>query len=217
MTDTSLRNKVFNYIKSQILNGQLKHGDAIIESKMAEELGVSRTPIREAIQLLEMEGLVESTPNKGIVILGISAQDVQDIYAIRCLVEGLAARWATGRLTSAQIKELKKTLDLMEFYANKDDMNELTELDNHFHQLIYKASGSRILKQTLGTLHQFVQLARLESLMVPHRLEDTLHEHRAILSAFLEKDPTKAEKAMSDHVQKASQNIIYAHRESLSK
>lgn len=215
MVDTSLRNKVFKYIKSQILNGKYKTGETLIESKLAEELGVSRTPIREAIQLLEIEGLVQTLPNKGTEVLGISTEDVRDIYTIRCLVEGLAARWATERMSPAQKKELQKTLDLMEFYAAKDEMSELTELDNQFHQQIYEASGSKMLKLTLGNLHQFVQLARQESLMVPHRIEDTLHEHRAILAAFLEGNPEKAEKAMADHVNRASQNIIHAHQENL--
>ncbi len=216
MADTSLRNKVFKSIKSQILNGKYRTGETLIESKLAEELGVSRTPIREAIQLLEIEGLVQTLPNKGTIVLGISTEDVRDIYTIRCLIEGLAARWATERMSPTQKKDLQRTLDLMEFYAAKNEMNELTELDNQFHQQIYEASGSKMLKQTLGNLHQFVQFARQESLMVPHRVEDTLHEHRAILSALLDGNPEEAEKAMADHVNKASQNIIHAHQEHLS-
>jgi DNA-binding GntR family transcriptional regulator len=211
MADNSLRNKAFKYIKTQVLNGKYKQGETLIESKMAKELGVSRTPIREALQLLEIEGLVETCPNKGTVVLGISTQDVRDIFTIRCLIEGLAARWAAERMTAEQKNELRKAVDLMEFYAAKGEMNELTELDNHFHQQIYDASGSKILKITLGNLHQFVQLARLESLMVPHRLEDTLREHRAIFTALMEGNPENAEKAMANHVNKASLNIIHAH------
>jgi len=215
MADNSLRNKAFKYIKTQILNGKYKPGETLIESKMAEELRVSRTPIREALQLLEIEGLVETCPNKGTVVLGISTEDVRDIYTIRCLIEGLAARWAAERMTAEQKNELRKTLELMEFYAAKGEMNELTELDNHFHQQIYDASGSKILKMTLGNLHQFVQLARLESLMVPHRVEDTLQEHQAIFMAITAGNPEDAEKAMANHVNKASLNIIHAHRTGL--
>jgi len=205
--DASLRNKVFKYIKSQIIGGIYGPGETLLESRLSEELGVSRTPIREAIRLLELEGLVEVTAKKGAAVLGISTKDVQDIYAIRQLVEGLAARWATERLTSIEIRELQKIFDLMEFYANKQDVEEVAELDNRFHQIIYEASGSKILKLTLGNLHQYVQMARLESLKVHDRLPHTIDEHRAVLEAFLVKNPDAAEKALAFHAKMAYLNI----------
>ncbi len=205
--DVSLRNKVFKYIKNQLINGHYKPGESLVESKLAEELGVSRTPIREAIRLLEVEGLVEITPNKGAVVLGISAKDVEDIYAIRCLVEGLAARMAAERMSAIDKKELQKIMDLMDFYSQKGDIDELADLDNRFHQIIYEASGSRILNLMLGNLHLYAQMARIESLKVPNRVEHTLAEHHAILDAFLEKDPDKAEEALTNHVRNAYLNI----------
>ena len=205
--DVSLRYKVFKYIKAQIINGHYKPGESLVESKMADELSVSRTPIREAIRLLELEGLVDITPNKGAVVLGISRKDVEDIYAIRCLVEGLAARWAAERMSAIDMKEMQKIVDLMDFYSKKCDMDELAELDNRFHHIIYEASGSKILNLTLGNLHQYVQIARLESLKVPHRLDCTLAEHHAVLNAFLEKNPEKAEAALGEHVHNAYLNI----------
>lgn len=204
--DVSLRNKVFKYIKAQIITGQYNPGESLVESKLAEELGVSRTPIREAIRLLDLEGLVETTPNKGAVVLGISPKDVEDIYAIRQLVEGLAARWAAERITPSQLKEMQKTLDLMDFYANRQDLDEMADLDNKFHQLIFEASGSKILNLTLSNLHQYVQLARMESLKVPRRVENTLKEHRSILDSFIAKNPEKAEQALSRHVNRAFLN-----------
>jgi DNA-binding GntR family transcriptional regulator len=206
--DASLRNKVFKHIKSQIIGGIYTPGETLLESKLADELGVSRTPIREAIRLLELEGLVETSAKKGAAVLGVSSKDVQDIYAIRQLVEGLAARWAAERLTSAEIKELQKIFDLMEFYAHKHDMEEVAELDNKFHQIIYEASGSKILKLTLGNLHQYVQMARLQSLKVRDRLPQTIEEHRAILEAFLAKDPETAEKTLAHHAKMAYLNIV---------
>jgi DNA-binding GntR family transcriptional regulator len=210
-SDASLRNKVFKYIKSQIINGVYGPGDSLLESKLADELGVSRTPIREAIRLLELEGLVETTAKKGATVLGISRKDVQDIYAIRQLVEGLAARWATSRLTPPEIKELQKTFDLMEFFAQKQDAEEIAELDNKFHHIIYEASGSKILKLTLGNLHQYVQMARVKSLQIHERLPQTLEEHHAVLEAFLAKDPDAAEKALAYHARMAYANILDHH------
>jgi len=201
--DSSLRNKVFKYIKSQIINGIYSPGETLLELKLADELGVSRTPIREAIRLLEVEGLVETTAKKGAVVLGISQKDVEDIYAIRELVEGLAARLAVERMNPLELRDLQKTFDLMEFYAQKNDVEELAELDNRFHQLIYEASGSKILNLTLSNLHQYIQLARLESLKMKNRLPCTIAEHQAILGAFLSKDPNSAETALTEHVKQA--------------
>lgn len=206
-SDASLRNKVFNYIKSQIINGAYGPGETLLESRLADELGVSRTPIREAIRLLEMEGLVETTTKKGATVLGISKQDVEDIYMIRQLVEGLAARWAAERLTAAELKELQKTHELMEFYAQKHEVEEIAELDNKFHQMIYEAAGSKILYLTLHNLHQYVQIARLKSLSVQNRLPQTLAEHHAVIKAFETKDASQAEKALAEHVRKAYANI----------
>lgn len=206
-SDASLRNKVFKYIKSQIISGAYGPGETLLESKLADELGVSRTPIREAIRLLEMEGLIETTTKKGAIVLGISQQDVEDIYAIRQLVEGLAARWAAERLSAADLKELQKTYELMEFYAQKHEVEEIAELDNKFHQMIYEAAGSKILYLTLRNLHQYVQIARLKSLSMQNRLPLTLSEHHAILEAFEAKNANAAEKAMTEHVRKAYLNI----------
>ncbi|VBB09100.1 transcription regulator hth gntr [Lucifera butyrica] len=206
--DDSLHIKVYKHIKSQIINGGYGPGEILLETKLADELGVSRTPIREAIHLLELEGLVESSTKKGAAVLGISTKDVQDIYAIRQLVEGLAARWAAEHLTAVEIKELQKIFELMEFYAHKLDVEEVTELDNRFHQIIYEASGSKILKLTLGNLHKYVQMARQESLKAHDRLPHTIEEHRAVLQAFLDRDAEVAEKALAYHAKMAYLNII---------
>lgn len=205
--DTSLRNKVFKYIKTQIIKGHYNPGESLVESKLAEELGVSRTPIREAIRLLELEGLVEATPNKGAVVLGVSHKDVEDIFAIRQLVEGLAGRWAAERMSMAEKKELQKIIDLMEFYVFKNNLDEFAELDYQFHHIIYEASGSKILNMTLTNLHQYVQLARLTSLKVPKRIEQTLIEHKHILDCFLKGDAQAAEEALSEHVRNAFCNL----------
>ncbi|EGO64991.1 GntR family transcriptional regulator [Acetonema longum] len=205
--EDSLSNKVFKFVKTQIINGGYGPGEILLEGKLADELGVSRTPVREAIRLLEMEGLVETAPKKGTVVLGISSKDVQDIFAIRQLLEGLAARLAAERLTGDELKELQKTYDLMEFFTQKEDPEELTDLDNRFHHIIYQASGSRILNLTLHNLHYYVQLARLDSLRSPQRPPHVIDEHRAILDALAKRNPDQAEQAMVHHVKMAYRNI----------
>ena len=206
-SDTSLRHKVFQYIKSQIIKGTYAPGDTILETKLADELGVSRTPVREAVWLLEVEGLVEITSKKGAVVLGISPKDVADIYAMRQLLEGLAARWATTNLTDLQIKELQKICDLSEFYVQKRNTEELANLDDKFHQLIYAASGSKILNLTLKHLHELIQPARLHSITIEDRLSHSVTEHLVLLEAFQNRDETAAEAAMTHHIEKAYKNI----------
>ena len=205
--DTSLRYKVFQYIKAQIIKGIYAPGDTILETKLADELGVSRTPVREAVWLLEVEGLVEITSKKGAVVLGVSPKDVADIYAMRQLLEGLAARWATTGLTDLQIKELQKICELSEFYVQKRDTEEVANLDDKFHQLIYTASGSKMLNLTLKHLLEFIHPARLHSIRIEDRLSHSVAEHFDLLEALQNRDPAAAEKAMTRHIEMAYENI----------
>lgn len=207
-SDTFLRHKVYQLIKSQIIKGIYAPGETILETKLADELGVSRTPVREAVWLLEVEGLVEATPKKGAVVLGISAKDVADIFVMRQLLEGLAARWAASRLTDSQIKELQKLCDLSEFYVQKRDIEELANLDDKFHQFIYTASGSKMLNLTLSNFHESTQQARLHSINIEDRFSQSVNEHLVLLQAFRNRDGAAAEEAMTNHVSMAYQNIL---------
>lgn len=204
----SLRGKVFIQLQNDILNGLYQPGDNLIETKLSEELGVSRTPIREAIRQLELEGLVHSIPNKGAIVKGISSQDVEDIYTIRMLIEGLAARWAAEKITCEELKELKEVVELEEFYTLKNDVDHLLQLDSRFHDIIFKASKSKTLMHTLSTFHHYVQRARNASLNNPERARMVLEEHKAILQAIMEHDAEKAERLTTLHVRNASLNLL---------
>lgn len=200
--------KVYIQIQNDILNGKYKLGESLIETKLSEELGVSRTPIREAFRQLELEGLVQSIPNKGVIVKGISSQDIEDIYTIRMMIEGLAARWATEKITERELSELKEAIDLEEFYTIKNDIGHLLQFDTQFHDIIYTASKSAPLIHTLSTFHHYVQRARSTSLNTPGRAQKVLDEHKAILQAIIEKDSEKAEKLTTEHVRNASQNLL---------
>jgi DNA-binding GntR family transcriptional regulator len=203
----SLHSQVFNYIRDAILNGRYKPGDPLVETKLAEELGVSRTPIREAIRQLELEGLVISIPNKGVVVDGVSQQDIDDIYTIRSMLEGLAARWAAQRIDEQGLKALEEIIELMEYYTKKNDFDQLTQLDTRFHGELYDSCGSKVLKHTLGNLLRYVQRARRGSLKVPSRAQLALNEHRGIFEAIMRRDAEEAERLMADHIFRASLNL----------
>lgn len=207
-TGHSLREKTYFSLKKSILDGVYRPGESLIEMKLAQELGVSRTPIREAIRQLELEGLVTSIPNKGVIVEGVSLQDIQDIYTIRATIEGLAARWAAKKITDEQLKELKDVLDLMEFFTGKGNMEKLSELDSLFHDVIFRASSSRPLKSVLTNLHRFVRRARLVSVKASGRAVYSLEEHRRIYKTMENHDSDAAEKAMIDHVESARANLL---------
>ncbi|MBC7766232.1 MAG: GntR family transcriptional regulator [Hyphomonadaceae bacterium] len=204
---SSLRARVFTAIEEGILSGRIAQGQSLIETKLSDELGVSRTPVREAIRQLELEGLVRIVPNKGAVALGISAQDIDDIYAIRMLIEGLAARWAVEKITHDEIDQLKESVDLFEFYVKRNDMGHLQEMDSRFHELIYEACKSNPLRQTLTNFHHYIKRARVVSFESPGRAKKALDEHKAILNAIIARDSNKAEQLTCEHVRNAKANV----------
>lgn len=199
----SLTAKVYNYVRDNILDGTYKQGDFLVETRLAEELSVSRTPIREALKQLEMEGLLTAMPNRGVMVQGISPNDIDDIYSMRQLLEGLAACWAAERISKEELGKLEETVELMAFYTARNDVNQLSRLDGEFHELIYKACNSRMLRQTLGMLHQNALQARQSSLNMPARPSSSLEEHRAVYAAIEAHDPEAAKAAMELHVKNA--------------
>lgn len=204
----SLRGKIFTILRQRILDGKYKTGDSLIETRLAEELGVSRTPIREAIRQLELEGLVESIPNKGVIVKGITEQDIEDIYTIRRVLEGLAARWAVEKITDSELEKLKDNFELMEFYTSKDDLDQVAKLNTSFHEIIFNATKSNVLKHILTDFQYYVQWARYKSLKSPGRSQKALEEHRKILDAFIRRDVDDAERLVTEHIVNSSNNLV---------
>ncbi len=205
-TGIPLSTKIFNILREDILNGQYAEGAKLIESRLAKELGVSRTPVREALKQLELEGIVENIPNRGVIVLGISKQDLEDIYTIRNAIEGIAARWAVDRMTEEELEELKEIYELMEFYTHKNDIEKFAELNTKFHELIYKATKSRHLEQVLKGFQYYMKKTRRKSLRVEGRIKDSLMEHKEILDAFINRDKELAQNALTEHVDNSKKN-----------
>ena len=177
---------------------------------MGEKLGVSRTPVREALRQLELEGLVTIVPNKGAYVTSISRKDVEDIYKIRSLLEGLCARWATKNITEQQILDMEETLLLSEFHLKRNGKVktiQVSELDSKFHKVLYEASNSRILEHLLTDFHKYVKMTRQMSVGAQDRAEQSIEEHRAILDAIKAKDADLAEKLADEHVMKVMENL----------
>ena len=208
--DQSLRGRVFRRLRNDILSGVYKEHDELRETTIGEELGVSRTPVREALRQLELEGLVTIVPNKGAYVTGMSKKDVHDIYKIRSMLEGMCARWATRYITPEQIGELEEVILLSEFHLkrkNEEKAVQVSELDGKFHKVLYEASNSRILEHVLSDFHKYVQMARTHSVESRERAEKSIEEHRAILEAIKGKDEDQAERLANAHVMKAMENL----------
>lgn len=204
----SLTSLIFDKIREDILNDKYRAGDKIVEAKLAEELGVSRTPVREALKQLELDGLVDNIPNRGVVVKGISNQDIHDIYTIRVAIEGLAAKWAVERKSTTIVDELKEIYDLMEFYTFKGDVDKVFELNTKFHEAVYVASNSRYLEQILRDFLLFIRTTRNKSLQCEGRAIEALAEHKAILDGFIAEDAEKAFEATIKHIESSRQNAL---------
>jgi len=203
----SLRGRVFNKLREDILSGVYRENDELKENSIATELGVSRTPVREALRQLELEGLVTMIPNKGAYVTGITSKDMHDIYMIRSSLEGLCAKWACDHITQTQIEELEEILYLSDFHAKKNHNEQMVELDNKFHELIYEASGSKILYHVLSDFHHYVERIRKITLAMPSRASQASQEHAAILEAIKKRDGDLAEQLAYEHIKSSIKNI----------
>lgn len=204
----SLRGRVFNKIRDDILSGVYKEHEELKEIRIGKELGVSRTPVREALRQLELEGLVQIIPNRGAFVTGIQEKDVYDIYMIRARLEGLCARWATEKITPEQLEAMEENIYLAEYHAAKGHMDQMAELDSQFHHILYDACGSKMLEHLLIDYHQYVLRVRRKTLSTIERSTACNKEHRSIMEAIRAGKPDLAERLAGEHMQKAYENMV---------
>ena len=203
----SLADQVFDRLEADILSGKYARGTVLTEMKLCEELGVSRTPVREALKRLEQEHIIEIT-SRGIVILGVTEQDLEDIFAVRLQIEGMASYHAAKRITEEELRELRETLELQEFYVTKRDPEKIKKMDSLFHQLIYRFCGSTVLFDTLMPLHKKVQKYRRASVENNDRAQQSAREHRAIYEAIAARDAELASRYTAEHIANAAGHIL---------
>ncbi len=213
----SLSAKVFHKLREEILAGKYAANEELKEKNIGEELGVSRTPVREALRQLELEGLVLIIPNRGAFVVGVSLKDIKDIYEIRSLLEGLCAKWAAVNISDDQLAELEENIFLSEFHATKQNWEQILELDNRFHELLYQASRSRELIHVLKDYHQYVQRVRKITLADGSRVKASTAEHRLIVEALKEHDAKTAQKQATTHILSTISNMDKIGWENLMK
>ena len=202
-----LRDVVFNTLRQAIITGEFAPGERLMEIALANKLGVSRTPVREALRQLDLEGLVEIAPNRGAKVIGISRKDVEDIYHMRARLEGLAARKAAEQIKEEELAELEEVILLSEFHVKKPESKQMVRLDGRFHEIMYRASGSRMLEHVLTDFLHYVKMARSHSVKTEHRAQESVKEHKRILEAIRQRDGDLAEQLANEHIQHVIENL----------
>lgn len=202
-----LREIVFESMREAILSGILEPGERLMEIQLAEEMGVSRTPVREAIRKLELENFVVMIPRKGAYVAGVSSKDVADVFEIRSALEGLAAGLAAERITEDELEQMERAL----LYRSSDGESNLelyVKSDTDFHALVYKASRNERLIQILANLREQIQRFRSTSLAVPGRNKLALEEHRMIVEALRNHNSEEAQALAMAHIVTA-ENVMF--------
>lgn len=203
----SLADQVYDRLENDIIQGVYPKGEILTELKLAEQLGVSRTPIREALRRLEHERLIEDT-GKGSLVLGITETDLEDIMSIRERTEGLAAYYATVNMTDEGRKELSHIVDLQDFYYSKGDSEHLRQVDDEFHSLICRLSNRTVLIDTLIPLHRKTRRYRRISMENRQRSAKTMKEHRAMYEAIMAGDAKLAMELTTEHIANAKIHMM---------
>ncbi len=204
----TLRERIVDFIKDSIISGRLSPGERVPEADIAESLGISRTPIREAFRQLESEGFITVAPRKGAVVSSITDKDVSEFYAIKSLLEGYAARKACKKFKEKDIKKLETLNEHMKKCADKDDVKGFFKLDNQFHELFLNACGNDKLSTLAHKLVQQFERFRVTALSIPGRLTTSIKQHEDIVAAFKDGNADLVEVLVRANAEKSAEFLV---------
>jgi DNA-binding GntR family transcriptional regulator len=203
-----LREVIFNTLREAIIVGELKPGERLMEVQLSEKMGVSRTPVREAIRKLELEGLVNMVARRGAQVADLSVKDIMDVLEVRASMDGLATALSSTRITQDEMKELKHIQSQFASYVEKDNLQGSIKKDVEFHDVIYRSSRNEKLIQISSNLREQIQRFRVIYLKDYSSPKDIIKEHADIYEAILGKDPELARGAAVKHIKKQEEAII---------
>lgn len=203
-----LREVVCETLREAIINGVLKPGERLMEIQLAEELGVSRTPVREAIRKLELEGFVIMIPRRGTYVADLSIKDINEVFEVRTALDVLAAGLAAERITDEELEQMERLLVHIGEYIEKEDMDKIVEADSQFHDILYRASRNDRLVQIINNLREQLTRFRSISMSYPGRLKNTLEEHSRLVEALAMRDVHLAEKLSTEHMENSEQTLL---------
>lgn len=205
-----LSGSAYGLIRKDILQGKFSQGDKLTEQTLCERYDMSRTPVREALRQLELEGLIETIPNRGAFVVGLTTQNLKDLYEMRKEYEILAVKWAIERMSNEDLAKLEEAIEFMEFYTMKGEAEKMLNFNTQFHELIYAAAGNRILYNTLSTYQAYIKLTKTNTAYVDGYLEQVLEEHKAIFEGFKKRDPELGALAVAKHMDNARKRAKFA-------
>ncbi|TPW29993.1 GntR family transcriptional regulator [Martelella alba] len=204
----SLRDQAYQVIKSKIVSCELKPGEAVTVTDLADALGIGRTPVIQAVDRLMIDGLVEVMPRKGVVVSPVSLDELVELIEVRQINEARVTRWAAERIQEKQVKELRDNLDRMLKATQKRELDQLIALDRAFHQTIALTAGNSIMTELLGNLHDRAVRFWTLSLNVPDQNSRVCDQHAEIIEKLAAHDPDAAEQAMLSHINAFKANLF---------
>jgi DNA-binding GntR family transcriptional regulator len=204
----TIRRKIYEHLREQLLNGEIPPRQHLIEAKIAKDLGTSRTPVREALHSLELEGLIESIPRVGYVVKSTSEQEVEEICEIRMAIEGVAARWAMEKAYKKLIEELKKNIFISDGKVSKGDAKAFIDLDARFHEIIARYSGSQRLLELAQTLRSHMLRYRIQSIYSVENVLRAIEGHKGILRAIEKRDLGELNEAIRNHMEQVKKDVL---------
>ena len=198
----TLHEEIANNLRELIMSGQLQEGDKIKEDELCSSMGISKTPLREALRVLSVEGLIKPVPNRGSFVSTPTFEEIREMFDVMSVLEGICARAAAEKMSAKDLKNLEKLHNSLEKNFKRRAQREYIRINNQFHSFVQELAGNRTLNQIVNGLRQKILLYRYQSLNWPERFEQSIQEHRELIEAFRKKDPEKAETLMRRHLKK---------------
>ena len=204
-----IRERAYEYLKTSILSGRINPGERLTEEHLARELGMSRTPIREALHKLESEGLIKPLPTRGFVASQDSREEVEELFEIRAVLEGYALRVISGRITDSVLARLQEAVEKAEEALKSECLDEIFDWNTRFHDALHELiTDKHRLYQQMVTMRQYVLRYRKNTLQYPDGGERTVNGHRKILLALRLRDPDLCERVMREHIQQSQSDAL---------
>jgi DNA-binding GntR family transcriptional regulator len=204
----ALHREVATKIREMIRKGILVRGQRIIEAEICQLIGVSRTPLREALRMLESEGMVELFPHKGVFIRKPSMDEIREMFEVMAMLEGTCARLTTEKMTAAEWRKIERLHRKLETHYEEGDREKYIAVNNVFHALVQELAGNRVLDQVVAKLREKVALYRHQQIYEDKRFDESIGEHREIMNAMRHRDPDAAESLMKRHLERQCKALI---------
>jgi len=206
-------------IREMIRKGALKKGDRILEAPMCQAMGVSRTPLREALRILSSEGLIELIPNRGAYVAQPSIKDIGEMFYVMSILEGTCARVCVEKMDDEGLRRLDDLYRKLEQHCQAEDREKYMAVNHSFHSLVQELAGNKVLSEVIDALRQKILLYRYRQIYQPNRLKESMQEHRLLQRAFRERDPEAAERFMQEHLTRQFNALksVYSERKEVSE